>query len=219
MATREPLCLRQPLPTRGGVYLTRGTICSIIVSTKPQLRTGTARVSLRKVVESMNPRRGKWLFAAVFASAFFLGTASVALASEANSATSIFYGPVRIAGTYLCGGQQATIDNYWDGAYGNTTGWSNDVCSTPDNRPAGQLGSISYLWKGTSGQGGVLYGQSGWTYNSGTSQYVDSWWDCPSGTCPSAAYYSAVKGRFWNSDAGVYEQAGYFTDSPNLNFG
>ena len=107
--------------------------------------------------------RAKWIVVAAFASAFLLGFASVALAADAYGAFSIFYGPVKIAGTYLCGGQQAGINNSSEGAFLTTTGWSNSSCSNSDSRPAGQLGAIAYLWKGTSGQGGVLYAVSPWT--------------------------------------------------------
>ena len=155
----------------------------------------------------------------VFASAFLLGIASVAAAaSQASSATSVFYGPAMIAGTYLCGTQRATVDNIEEGAYLTTQGWCNSSCSNPDSRPAGQLGAISYLWKGTSGSGGVLYGDSGWIYNSVLSQNSFATFYCPSGTCPSGAYYASGKGRFWNSDAQVYETSSFLSDSPNLNF-
>ena len=173
-----------------------------------------------RVVESMNTRRGKLAIVAVFTSAFFLGITSVALATEVSGANSVFYGPVKIAGTYLCGSQQPWIsnDSGAKGALSYTFGWSNTSCSNPDERPASQLGAIAYLWRGTSGSGGVLYGDSGWEYNSFTNQNMEATWYC-GGLCPSGySYYTAGKGRFWNSDAQTYETASYFSYSPNLNF-
>ena len=141
----------------------------------------------------------------------------MALAADAYGAFSIFYGPVKIAGTYLCGGQQAGINNSSEGAFLTTTGWSNSSCSNSDSRPAGQLGAIAYLWKGTSGQGGVLYAVSPWTYNDTKAPNSFAIAYCP-GSCPSAGYYSAGKGRFWDSDTQVYHTASYFSYSPDLTF-
>lgn len=165
----------------------------------------------------MNARRGRWLVAAAFASAFFLGIAAVALASEVSSALQTFYGPVQIGGSYLCGKQQATIDNSPLEAILGTSGWSNSSCSNPDTRPSGQLGAIAYLWKGTSGNGGVLYAESGWYYNTNPEQVFAVAQPC-GGSCPSGSYYSSGKGRFWNSDAQAYETSSFLSDSPDLNY-
>lgn len=165
----------------------------------------------------MSGVRAKWIVAAVFVSAFSLGITSVALAADAFGSISTFYGPVRIAGSYLCAKQQAGINNSSEGAFLNTTSWDNDQCSNSDERAAGQLGAISYLWKGTSGQGGVLYAVSPWTYNDIRAPSSFAIVYCP-GSCPSAGYYSAGKGRMWNSAAQVYETASYLSYSPDLTF-
>jgi hypothetical protein len=157
------------------------------------------------------------LFVAVFASSFFLGIASVALASEASSARTTFYQQY-IAGSYLCGDQQATINNSPLEALLTTSGWSNTSCSNPDTRPAGQLGAIAYLWKGTSGNGGVLYGDTGWLYSPNAVQAFAVADECSPGTCPHASYYSSGKGRFWNSDLQQYETSSYLSDSPDLSY-
>ncbi len=165
----------------------------------------------------MTAARGKWIAVAVIVSAFFLGVASVALAAVAYGSIQKFYGPVYIGGSYLCAKQQAGINNSSEGAFLNTTSWDNSSCSNSDERNAGQLGAIAYLWKGTSGQGGVLYAVSPWTYNSTRSSSSFAIAYCP-GSCPSAGYYSAGKGRMWNSDAQVYETSSFLSYSPDLTF-
>lgn len=165
----------------------------------------------------MADRRKRWIVAAAFVSAFFLGITSVALAADAFGGISVFYGPEKIGGSYLCAAQQAGINNDSEGAFLNTTSLDNDQCSNSDQRNAGQLGAIAYLWKGTSGQGGVLYSVSPWTYNDYRAPSSFAITYCP-GSCPSAGYYSAGKGRMWNSDAQVYETASYLSYSPDLTF-
>jgi hypothetical protein len=166
----------------------------------------------------MNASRRRWLVVAVLASAFFLGITAVALAAEASSARATFFGPVEMGGTYICGKQQATIDNTSEGAFLETSAWHNTSCSAQNvNRPAGQLAAEAFLWKGASGNGGVLYATTGWVYNNNSAEAVEASAFCP-GSCPSAGYYSSGKGRIWNSNTQVYETSSFLSNSPDLNF-
>lgn len=153
--------------------------------------------------------------------AVLLGMVGSALGASASSARYTFFGPTLVNGLYQCGKQYSTVNNTSKTAYGNVEAYSGSSCVSYYNRPAGYIGTVQTLIKGTSGGGGNVCGFKDWTYNASTASAigVPAFWVGPNASCPSgAAYYASSKGRYWRADTGVYVTSSVLSNSPNLNF-
>lgn len=166
----------------------------------------------------MNTHRTRWVVAAVFASAFFLGVASVALAAYAYSPERTFFGPAAITIEHPTIPRSPFPQERERAELPRRTG--DCVAATRGVVPcarlaARRLGAVVNQGELLSADVGAAHVDG--SYNNTASEDVGSAWYC-NGVCPSGSYYATAEGRIWNSNTGQYVTSSFLSYSPDLNF-
>jgi hypothetical protein len=153
---------------------------------------------------------------AIVVGAFAVGLTSAALATEALSSWFRFFGPTQVGGNTQCSDQQARVNNVSDSAYGYVRARYGATCANPRVVGPGGMATIQYVVRSSNG---TICGFRDWYYATGgeTELGVPAFWNSSS-ICPGGVgYHGHTKGRYWDSQRGLYFTSNTWSNSPSLN--